>query len=127
MELVIKAVIAQRLEVGHDLGQVTKVPANHNVPHLWVIAGLPQLPPEDSGRLVIARVYLMWANRYPAPNRDEDGYRDDADLWRRAHVPVGAAGNLKRRVSFAWDDVNRLYKIADRSIWDIRKCAGLSD
>jgi hypothetical protein len=34
LELIVKAVIAQRLEVGESLG-VTKVPATHNVPQLW--------------------------------------------------------------------------------------------
>jgi hypothetical protein len=58
LELITKAVIAQRLEVGEDLG-VTKVPASYNVPQLWSQAKLPELPRDDYGRLVRARVCLM--------------------------------------------------------------------
>jgi hypothetical protein len=81
LELIAKAVIAQRLEIGEDLGGMTRVPVSHNVPRLWTDASLPSLSREDYGRLVKARVFLMWAGRYPAPNRDEDGERDDAELW----------------------------------------------
>ena len=67
LELIIKAVIALRLENGEDLGSVTKVPANHMIPELWSQARLPQLSRDDYGRLIKARIYLRWAGRYPAP------------------------------------------------------------
>src|ERR1700675_349501 len=47
LELIVKAVIAQRLEVGEDLGGITRVPVSHNVPKLWSDANLPDLPRED--------------------------------------------------------------------------------
>jgi hypothetical protein len=49
------------LENGEDLAGITRVPASHNVPQLWGNAKLPKLQADDYGRLVEARVYLMWA------------------------------------------------------------------
>lgn len=122
IELVIKSVIAQRLEVGEDLGQTTKVPANHNVPQLWSVARLPRPPIDDYGRLVVARVNLTWAARYPAPNRDADGERDNDDLYRHATERVGNFSiDIRKRRSFNWEDVNRIYQIASNCFWDIRK------
>jgi hypothetical protein len=80
LELITKAVIAQRLQVGEDLGTITEVPVIHDVPELWTDARLPELPPDDHARLIQARMYLQWAGRYPAPNKDEVGERDVADL-----------------------------------------------
>jgi hypothetical protein len=83
LELIIKGVIAQRLEVGEKL-EVTSVPANHNVPQLWDHAKLPKPSDADYGRLVQARVYLMWASRYLAPTKDEHGERDSDESQRYA-------------------------------------------
>jgi hypothetical protein len=126
LELIAKAVIAQRLQVGEDLGDVTKVPANHNVPQLWTHARLPSLSREDSGRLVQARVFLMWAARYPAPNRDADGDRDAAELWEVAY-DKGPAGSLFRTPhTFNWNDIDRIYSLAHNCFFHIRVAYGLS-
>ena len=90
LELITKAVIAQRLQVGENLG-TSKVPVIHDVPKLWTYARLPALPPDDHARLIQARMYLQWAGRYPAPNKDEAGERDVADLLehnQRACLPL---------------------------------------
>jgi hypothetical protein len=107
LELIAKAVIAQRLEAGQDLGAVTRVPASHNVPQLWATARLPSLPPDDYGRSVHARVYLMWAGRYRAPLRDEDGERDIADLWEHANERVSDSTLFRRPYSFNYENIDR--------------------
>lgn len=120
LELMVKAVITQRLEVGEDLGMITKVPASHNVPQLWADAKLPTLPPDDYGRLVRARVYLMWAGRYPAPNKDEHGYRDDADLWEHAYERMSNFQLLRKPHSFNYDDIDRIFGVARNCFWLLR-------
>jgi|SRR5689334_850364 hypothetical protein len=124
LELIAKAVVAQRLQVGEDLGVITRVPASHNVPKLWECAKLPQLTSDDYGRLVQARVYLMWAGRYPAPNRDEDGERDEAEL--REHMNEPGASLFRTPRTFNYDDVQRIYWIAYECFLEIRIAHGLS-
>lgn len=127
LELIVKAVIAQRLELGKELSEIAKVPASHNVPDLWRKARLPELSQEDAGRLVIARVYLMWASRYAAPNKDADGDRDHDDIARHATDRVSGIKGIRlvRRRSFNWDDVSRIYGIANTMFWQLRDDAGL--
>jgi hypothetical protein len=125
LELIAKAVIAQRLEVDEYLGAITKVPANHNVPQLWASAKLPTPSPDDYGRLVRARVYLVWAGRYPAPNRDDDGERDIADLWEHAHELVPNSTLFRKPNSFDWEDVDRIYSVAHDCFWQLRHAHGL--
>jgi hypothetical protein len=122
LELITKAVIAQRLQVGEDLGTITKVPVSHNVPKLWTEARLPALLPDDHGRLIQARVYLMWAGRYPAPNRDEDGERDEADLLEHGT----SLFRTRTPRTFNWDDVERIYSTANHYFIEIRIAHGLS-
>jgi hypothetical protein len=124
LELITKAVIAQRLQVGEDLGIITRVPVSHNVPKLWECAKLPQLPPDDSGRLVRARVYLMWAGRYPAPNRDEDGERDEAEL--REHMNEPGTSLFRTPRTFKYGDVERIYWTAYECFLELRIAHGLS-
>jgi hypothetical protein len=126
LELIAKAVIAQRLEIGEDLGGMTRVPVSHNVPRLWTDASLPSLSREDYGRLVKARVFLMWAGRYPAPNRDEDGERDDAELWEHAYDRLPDNSLFRRPHSFSWGDVDRIYSVANNCFFEIRIAHGLS-
>ncbi|MDI3561295.1 hypothetical protein [Bradyrhizobium sp. Arg816] len=125
LELIVKAVIAQRLEVGEDLGDITRVPANHNVPQLWASAKLPQLASDDYGRLVRARVNLMWAGRYPAPNKDEHGDRDEADLWEHAYARLPNLSLFRKPVSFGYEDVRRIHSIARECFWELRHVRGL--
>jgi hypothetical protein len=96
------------------------VPANHHVPELWTQARLPALPADDHARLIQARMYLQWAGRYPAPNKDEVGEQDVADL-------------LKHKVSlfrtprtFTLEAVDRIYSTAYNCFIQIRIDHGLS-
>lgn len=125
LELISKAVIAQRLEVGEDLGAVTRVPASHNVPQLWSTAQLPRVSAEDYGRLVQARVYLMWAGRYPAPNRDADGERDNEDLWEHAYERIPNSSLFRKPTAFDWEGLDRIHSVAHDSFWALRRAHGL--
>ena len=55
LELVIKAVIAQRIEVGLAMRHVVRVRPTHDLVVLWAEAELPSLPPADQHHLMIAR------------------------------------------------------------------------
>ena len=119
LELIIKGVIARRLEVGEKLG-VTSVPANHNVPQLWDHAKLPKPSDADYGRLVQARVYLMWASRYPAPLKDEHGDKDSEEIQRYATERLPNSKLFRKPRSFAWDDIRRIYSVVHDCFWEIR-------
>jgi hypothetical protein len=122
LELIIKAVIAQRLELGESLGSITRVPISHNVSQLWSHAKLPKPSEADYGRLVRARVVLMWAGRYPAPNKDADGDRDDAELWEHDYErPPNPTSLFRTPRSFNLEDVRRIYSIANDCFWDLRR------
>ena len=128
LKLIVKAVIAQRLEVNLADPRVTKVPGHHEMPQLWRDVSLPGLPPADYGRLVIAKVILRWAGCYPAPMRDEEGLKHDSEIWRHAMLPVGNLKiDIRKRISFEWDDVARIYGIAASDFWRVRREAGLSE
>lgn len=113
LELVIKAVIAQRVENGTADMHVGSVPMTHNLPTLWENAKLPKLPKDDKGRLLKAKYILLWTGRYPAPKTDEDFERMRSEL--KAHkVITGQIGRFTttKDLSFAWDDFDRIYQVA---------------
>jgi hypothetical protein len=126
LELIIKAVIAQRLEVGEVLTGITMVPASHNVPKLWADAKLPELPRDDKGRLIKARINLMWAARYPAPLKDADGERDHAELWEHTYDQDPTSPLFRTPHTFVWDDVDRIYSVANNCFWTLRRDHGLA-
>jgi hypothetical protein len=79
------------------------------------------LPPARAGRLVNqARVHLMWAGRYPAPNRDEVGERDEADLLEHG------TSLFRTPRTFNWKEVERIYSTANHCLIEIRIAHGLS-
>lgn len=112
LELILKAVITQRLLSGPISRYVSSVPLHHDVPLLWNDAGLRNPPPDDYGRLVLAKVILVWAGRYPAPVSDKEGEKHDEELWRHAMRPAGLSIDIRQRVSFDWADFDRLFQIA---------------
>jgi hypothetical protein len=67
LELIIKAVIAQRIECKISKPNVPSIRLTHDLVELWEDASLPRLPRADKHRLLIAKIILYWAGRYPAP------------------------------------------------------------
>lgn len=71
IELIIKAVIAQRAENARmENKEVPNVPMTHDVVKLWRNAKLPKLPDADQHRLVFVKSLLSWSSRYAAPKKN---------------------------------------------------------
>jgi hypothetical protein len=104
LELIIKAVIALRIEVQLAQPHVVRVRPVHDLVSLWSDAGLPRLPSDDLHRLMIAKSILNWSGRYAAPLKDEQADRD-REAMVKAH----------RLRSFRWDDFDRIYQVAATS------------
>ena len=119
LELAIKAVIAQRIELGLSKRDVIRVRPTHDLVSLWSDAELPRLPPDDLHRLMIAREGLYWSARYAAPVKDEDYTRRQKEMAPlEERVGSGRLKVIKVR-SFAWDDFDRIYKIAAGSFAEL--------
>jgi hypothetical protein len=126
LELIIKAVIAQRIECKISKPNVPSIRLTHDLVELWEDASLPRLPRADKHRLLIAKIILYWAARYPAPKRDRDYYREQEAIERlQEPKPLGKMRIIKPR-SFDWNDVERIYQIAHESFWAIRGAYVLS-
>jgi hypothetical protein len=115
LELIIKTVIAQRIEMGRAMDHVVKVRPIHDLDKLWLDAQLPPLPRADQHRLLIAKRTLHWSGRYAAPRRDEQ-----ADMEREEMEPLEEKQPfgklfLTRGRSFNWDDFDRIYQVAAMS------------
>ena len=122
VELIVKAVIAQRIELGCAKAHVTRVRPTHDLPSLWADAELPILPAADLHRLLIARSILTWSGRYAAPKNDlqyERELKDQKDL----EDVVSYIGSLKltRPRPFRWQDVDRIFGIASNALWHLRE------
>lgn len=89
LELIGKAVFAQR-QTG--LYEPKPVPGSHNVPQLWRMASLPSLPPDQEAILYKAWQILVWAGRYPAPNKDDNDLYPEVNRAREL-----AAGSQKNK------------------------------
>jgi hypothetical protein len=120
LELIIKAVIAQRIEGGVASPQVTKVRTTHHLASLWNDAMLPALPREDQHRLLIAQRILFWAGRYAAPKKDEDYEKESEAMMSFEDRRDSGTFKIVKGRSFSWDDVDRIYQIAAASLWEIR-------
>lgn len=118
LELITKAVIAQRIESGTS--EVTKVRATHDLLSLWADAGLPKLQEDDLRVLLDAKRVLYWAGRYAAPKTDEDLKKEeeaeDIVVNRRTGGSLADMANIKLN----WDAFSRVYLIAATEFWKVR-------
>ena len=126
LELIVKAVIAQKVEIG---GGPKSVPAVHDVPDLWVRAGLPALANDDRRRLLMVKSLLIWSGRYAAPKTDLWYYKEEAEFEALHPAPRSRSDNGKllfhslSEMSFPlldWENFDRLYQIANRELWKLR-------
>ena len=115
LELIIKAVIALRIERHVAMRQVVKVRPTHDLISLWTDAQLPDLSPDDQHRLMIARRILYWSGRYAAPRRDEDYVREQQAMEPLEEAVHSGGLKFKRLRSFTWDDFDRIYQVAATS------------
>lgn len=116
LELIIKAVIAARIERGTAKPGVVKVRLNHDLVSLWEDAELPVLQRGDLHRLMIAKRILYWAGRYAAPKKDADYAREEADMQPLLDTKQLGALLLYQPRSLSWDDFNRIYEVASASL-----------
>ncbi len=118
LELIVKAVIAIRIEGRSGPATLVRVRTTHDVLSLWESdAGLPVQPEEDRTTLALAASFLRWAGRYAAP-KDDAVYEEER---RRSDMiaPPPPTGNLRivRGRSISWDQFDRLYVVAAGSFW----------
>ena len=127
LELIIKAVIAQRVEIGIAMRHVVKVRATHDLVSLWKDAQLPALSSGDAHRLMIAKQTLYWAGRYAAPLKDEDFEKEKSDMASlEDRLPFGTSNIfIITPRSFSWEDFDRIYQIAAESLSRMREEADL--
>lgn len=122
LELVVKAVIAQRIELGIAMEHVRRVRPTHDLPSLWADAELPTLPVDDQHRLLIARSILIWSGRYAAPREDQVYEQEKVDE-QGLEDTVSDNGQFKiiRPRSISWEDMDRIFQVASSTLWSLRK------
>lgn len=112
LELIVKAVIAKKMQRRGADPAKEGVPATHDLPQLWRMAGLPELGPEDKYRLHRVKQTLMWSGRYATPRTVKAWEGENREF--EALEPVGEAiGRFRARtpVLFDWSDFERLYQL----------------
>jgi hypothetical protein len=113
LELIVKAVIAQRMTARGADPSMEGVPTTHDLPVLWKEATLPVLEREDHLRLLLFKSVLLWAGRYATPRSekvwDEELKAQQPFLNRR---PGNSRPSIVTPTSIGWEDFDRLYKIA---------------
>jgi hypothetical protein len=122
LELAVKAVIAQRLEMGFAHEHVTRVRAIHRIPELWKDAQLPALADEDALTLVIAERMLAWNGRYPTPNKAEhyaEEERDEAPL--RTYTAAWKGKRLYTTRSINWEQFDRVSQSAASTFGELHE------
>jgi hypothetical protein len=119
-ELIVKAVIAQKIELRIAPSNVRRVSAVHNLPRLWAEAGLPTLSNEDLRRLLIVKSLLSWSGRYAAPKTDDQFYQEKTD-----YEALGPPEPLYSKM-WDWENFDRLYQIANGELFEMRAHYGLS-
>ena len=117
LELIIKAVIAQRIEARQANPATEGVPANHDIPSLWSQAKLPELPREDKYRLLLVKQTLMWSGRYATP-RTVQAWEEENKMFDALEYPPNEPGKFvfRRPITVGWSDFDRLYQAANASL-----------
>jgi hypothetical protein len=120
LELIIKAVIAQRIESRITPPHIVRVEPTYDVPKLWQEAKLPKVSNEDRRRLVKIKEILLWSGRYAAPRNDKQGALLDAEdeaLRPRARGQLF----IREPLLLDWGNFDRLYQIANSKSWEMRR------
>lgn len=116
LELLVKAVIAQRVENGSAPSHVAAVPMSHDLPRLWHDADLPPL--SDAGRkwLAHAKWILIWSGRYPAPRADKVRALQTEELEAHEPKPVDGSLRIRRLEVFEWSDFEAIWQVASADL-----------
>ena len=119
LELVVKAVIARKLEARGADPATECVPATHDLPKLWTDAGLPELPREDKYRLLLVKQVLLWSGRYGTP-RTAEAWKNENKAFDALEDPPPEPVNsnqprefiFRKPITIGWSDFDRLFQIA---------------
>jgi hypothetical protein len=118
LELIVKAVIAQKIEVD---GGAKAVPTIHDVPVLWGKAALPALAVEDRRRLLRVKSLLIWSSRYAAPKSDFRYYQEEDDFEAVGPPAPRFGGDFSSSHGILdWENFDRIYQIAGREFFRLR-------
>ena len=122
LELVVKAVIAQQMTMRQADPAREGVPATHDLPSLWALAGCPKLGHEDRYRLLLCKSILIWSGRYATPLSEEAWHREEA-AFRALQPPTDKTGRLRiiRPIPLGWSEFNRLFRIAADRFWALHE------
>jgi hypothetical protein len=121
LELMIKGVIAQQMEMRRADPATEGVPATHDLPALWAQAGLPKLGREDRYRLLSFKRVLMWSGRYATPRTAEAWDREiEAFAALQPPRPEGTRLLGIRPISCGWPEFDRLFQLAWKRFWELR-------
>ena len=120
LELIVKAVIAQRIESRTSIATVTKVRATHDLLALWDDAGLQKLQENDLRVLLHAKQVLYWSGRYAATKTDNASIKEDDTEDRVVSRRTGGNLAVLASATLHWDSFNRIYLMAATEFWKVR-------
>lgn len=113
LELILKAVVARRLELGIAMRHITSVRATHDLMSLWRDAELPPLSADDQYRMFVGKTILLWAGRYGAPKSNRDVIREQIERERLVgRSRIDGKIVFRTNPNFDWANVDRLFQIA---------------
>lgn len=118
IELILKAVVARKIQLGKAPAHLKSVPMTHDVIRLWQAAGLPKVSDEDWHRLVRIKQILFWAGRYAAPVKDEHFKKEVAEFDMRPLPSVSKSKRIRiyRPPALDWENFDRLFQIASKEL-----------
>jgi hypothetical protein len=120
LELIVKAVIALKIELGISPSGVVRVSAVHDLPRLWREAGLPSLSSEDRRWLLEVKSLLTWKGRYAAPKTDEQFDQEKAAYDALCPRETGLVlVPLAKVAVWDWEKFDRIYQVANRELWQL--------
>jgi hypothetical protein len=117
LELMIKAVMADKLRARRADPKTEGVPTTHDIPKLWLDAGFPALPREGRYRLAICKSVLVWSGRYPTP-KSAKTWKEKNDAFDALEDPPVEPGKIifRKPITIGWPEFDRLYQIARKAI-----------
>jgi hypothetical protein len=123
VELMLKAIVALRIERGISTRGLTKLPLTHDVQALWRDAELPPLSKERRLELLFLKQVLTWAGRYPAPVSDKAAFHEENEIEAaRGDDPPSSDGfRLRKLRVFGWEEFADLYEIVATEFWKLHE------
>ena len=120
LELIVKAVIAQKLELQVAPEGVNAIRTTHDLPWLWKDAGLRTLSRKDQALLLAGKRILIWSGRYAAPKSDADLVREE-EAYDALFPRTKGSIFSKPEDYIDWDGFDRIYQIAAGEFWNLRR------